>query len=709
MKRSIRVILLLSAVLLLSACGATRSLADGEYLLRKNKILVNDKKFNPGQLTPYLRQKANQFTIQQGLYNLAGKKDTKFNGFLHRIGTPPVVYKPELVDASIVNMTDHLKYLGYYGSTVDSRIRVNKRKVFVDYFVTLGKRFPISEITYELPQEGTLAADFNADRKNITIRKGDYLSESALEQESVRSSAHLRTIGYYDLTKSNYSFVADTTTTPGMAALKMTLSGENLHKFYIDSVRISHPERLPLRRRMLAGLNTVRPGDLYNEQTINTTYSRFSAVPVLSGVNVSLSPSGEDKVHCNIDLQHSRIQGFKANLEVSSTSAALIGISPQLSYYHRNIFHGGEMLNLSFMGNFQFQPKTGAKATEFGVSASIRFPQFLGVPNRMFKGQNIPKTDVTAAFNYQNRPEYQKTMISTSLGYSGSVGKRFFFQFTPVRLGIVQVFNMTDDFEQLISSNPYLSSAYSAHFDLGLSGTLYYTTDSKPTPQGSYHYYRLTTDLSGNLLSAFNKVMKTDEFNQHTIWGIPYSQYVRAEFTMGRTFVFGRKENHAIATRIVAGAGCGYGNSYSLPFERVFAAGGASSLRGWQARSVGPGKEALNEYFVIPSQIGDWKLEANLEYRAKLFWKLESALFLDAGNIWSLSRYATKEEKFSWDSIAFDWGLGLRLNMDIIVVRLDFGMQLHAPSVEENGGWLGPKQWFKKGRHALHFGVGYPF
>ena len=704
-----KVITALLTVLVLASCGATRSLQDGEYLLKKNKILVNDKKFNSGKLSAYVRQKANKFTVAQGIYNMAGKKDTKFNRFLHRVGTPPVVYNPSLVDASIANMKDHLTYLGYYGSEIDSRIRLKKRKVTVNYYVTLGKQFKISQIEYDIPQTGTFVSDFNADKRNITVHKGDYLSESALEAESERSSAYFRTIGYYDLTKSNYSFVADTLTNPGVAALKMSIRGDHIHKFYIDSVRISHPDRIKLRPRMLAGLNTIRPGDLYNEQAVNTTYSRFSAVPALNGVNVSLAPVADDRVSCDINLQHARQQGFKTSLEFSINSSVLMGISPQLSYYHKNIFHGGEVLNLSFMGNFQFKPKSDIRATEFGVTAGIRFPEFVGIPNRVFKGANIPQTDVTASFNYQDRPEYKRTMISTSFGYTGSLGKRFFFQFYPARLGIVRIFNMSEDFRDLVLVNPYLASAYSNHFDLGLGGTLYYTTDSKPTPQGSYHYYRLAVDLSGNFLSAFNKTMKTDASGSHLIWGIPYSQYVRAEAQLGRTFVFGRKDGHAISFRLLAGAGYGYGNSVSLPYEKVFYAGGASSLRGWQARTIGPGKAPMDKTFLIPSQIGDWKLEANLEYRFKIFWKIEGATFMDAGNVWALHKDAAAEERFSWDSIAADWGIGLRLNMDIIVVRVDFGMQIHDPVTEENHGWLGPDKWFKKGNNAFHFGVGYPF
>jgi outer membrane protein assembly factor BamA len=705
-----RVILLAVTAMLSVACAATRSLADGEYLLQKNKILVNDRHFNANQLNPYIRQKSNVASLYQGFYNLAGKKDTKFNRFLRRIGTPPVVYDPSLVDVSIDNLKTHLGYLGYYGSDIDSRVTVRKKKVTVFYFVTLGHRIKINGLSYDIPDEGTLLQDFNADKKNVTIKPGQFLSEQALEAESLRSSNHLRTIGYYGINKSNYFFVADTLTTPGEASLKMSIKGDQLNKFYLDSVRITHPERLRLRPRFAAGLNTLRPGALYDERAINTTYSRFTGVNLFSGVNVALHPTDSSHVSSDITLQHSRLQGFKTNLEFSVNSSALIGILPQITYYHKNIFHGGELLNVSFMGNFQFHPKSKARSTEFGVTASLRFPTFLGLPNRIFKGPYIPKTDITAAFNYQDRPEFKRTMISASYGYSGNIGERLLFQLVPVKLNIVRIFNMDPAFAQRTTADPFLQKTYSNHFDLGLGGTLFYTTNPLQSTKTSYHYYRTSIDLSGNLLSAFNKVMKTDEDGSHLIWGIPYSQYVRAEVQAGRTFVFGKKGGQSFAYRFLVGAGYAYGNSYTLPFEKAFYSGGASSLRGWQARAIGPGRSGLNPAFSIPSQTGDWKFEANVEYRFGIVWKLEGALFADAGNVWSLYKDASDEERFSWDSIAADWGVGIRLNMDFLVVRVDFGMQVHDPAtLNVSRGWVGPKDWFKKGNCAVHFGVGYPF
>jgi outer membrane protein assembly factor BamA len=198
------------------------------------------------------------------------------------------------------------------------------------------------------------------------------------------------------------------------------------------------------------------------------------------------------------------------------------------------------------------------------------------------------------------------------------------------------------------------------------------------------------------------------------IWNTPYSQFVRGEITLGRTWIFGRNSGQAIATRFLAGAGYAYGNSTALPFEKHFYAGGSNSLRGWQARTVGPGLSQMDKSFVIPNQTGDMKLEANIEYRFNMFWKLAGALFIDAGNIWTLRSSGegnSYESMFRWDtfgeSIAANWGLGLRLDFGFLLLRVDMGMKIHDPARVQK--WVTPDMWLKRDGFAVHFGVGYPF
>lgn len=233
---------------------------------------------------------------------------------------------------------------------------------------------------------------------------------------------------------------------------------------------------------------------------------------------------------------------------------------------------------------------------------------------------------------------------------------------------------------------------------------LYYTSDTDANPSRSYYYTRLSLDLSGNILSLLSPR------GTGTIFRVPFSQYVRTEVTFGRTWRFGEEDSQALATRLLAGAGYAYGNSSAMPFEKQFYGGGAGSMRGWQARSLGPGFAQIDKTFSIPSQTGDLKLEANIEYRFPLVWKLAGALFVDAGNVWSMRDIdnLTENEPFI-NSVAADWGIGARVDLSFLILRLDLGMKMHDPSREAGERWLNPGQWLQRDGCAIHFGVGYPF
>lgn len=723
-KRSIPIYLAL-LLLLGSACSTTKSLQDGQYLLRKNTIKLKQKELPASELSSYVGQKPNTYLLGinplLSVYNWSSKE----NSLWRKIGEAPVVYDPSQVDKSIQNIANHLRYIGYYDSQVESGIEVKGRKVYVTYYVALGKRYKISAIDYELPSYGSFRQEFEADLPHSTVRPGDYLSESALEAEAERSALYFRNQGYYGFTRSFYAFEADTLAGDGNARLKMAIRDYDHRKFTLGEVKITHPEHLKIRNSVLENLNTLRPGQLYNEEEVNTVYTRFSSVNMLSGVNVNMNPVSQDKVDCTIDLRSSGLQGFKTNLEASVNSSGLMGISPQLSYYHKNLFHGGEVLNIGLRGNFQFKFKDPAYATEISVTSTLRFPTFLGLPNRYFQGPNIPRTDLALAFSYQDRPEYRRTVISSALTYNGRWGNRLFYQFTPIRANIVRVFDMSEEFSGTIGKSLYMMQAYSDNFDLGIGGTLYYTTNSSAIPQTPYHYFRLGVDLAGNLLSLFNPLMPVNELGKHTIWNTPYAQYVRGEFQTGKVFRFGKADKHALALRFWAGAAYAYGNGV-LPLERSFYSGGAMSMRGWQSRALGPGTSTFyTDIFSIPSQVGDIKLEANVEYRFPLVSKLEGALFVDAGNIWDFPMSNEDEDEFIQtfienyggyfsfkdlpESFAMNWGAGLRINLSFILLRLDLGIRLHDPARAEGDRWLAPAQWFKRSNMAVHFGVGYPF
>ena len=728
-KKILSIAAVIAAAIGVLSCSTTKVLQDNEYRLAKNTIVVeNDKHFNTNQLQPYLKQKPNSYFIFGwnpflNVYNGQNGKGGAWDKLVKKVGVAPVVYDADQVDNSIANLQNRLEYLGYYNSTVESRISVKRKKVNVNYAVTLGKRFPIESISITLPDNAEFESAFLADTSKMSVKAGDYLSEASLEAETERSSAVLRNQGFYTFNKNYFFFEADTLSKPGYAKLNLTVNEYTrnetekdaypIRKFFFNDVTITYPKTLNIREKVLRDLSTIHPGDPYSSDIVNQTYERLSALRVFSSVNIGMSQADTNLVDCSISVSQSKLQGIKVNLEGSTNSSGLLGISPQVSYYHKNIFRGGEWLNLSFMGNFQFKFKDAVRSNEFGVSAGLSFPKFFPLPYRYFKG-SVPRTDVNITYNYQDRPEYTRNIIATSYGYNGHVGNKFYYQAYPLQLNIVRLFNLDPAFYEDLANDPFLRNAYQNHFDLGSGLTMYYTTNAESIPKESYFYTRLQFDIAGNMLSLFNPLMKKDENGSGIVWNTPYSQFVRSELTIGRTWIFGKNGGQSIATRLLAGAGYAYGNSSALPFEKHFFGGGANSLRGWQARTVGPGLSNMDNSFVIPNQTGDMKLEANVEYRFNMFWKVAGAVFADAGNIWNLrtdGTEASEESMFRWntfsESIAANWGVGLRLNFGFMLLRVDMGMKVHDP-VRENK-WVGPDQWLKKDGYALHFGVGYPF
>ncbi len=730
MKRStLRMAGLAAAVVALFSCSTTKVLQDGEYRLAKNTIKVtNDKDFNADGLMSYVKQKSNSSVIFNlnpflNVYNWQNGRGKGWDKFVRKIGVAPVIYNPDLVDKSVDNIRQHLEYMGWYDSKVNSEVSVKRKLVKVNYLVEVGKRYVIDSITVTLPDNPEFEAAFWKDRPNSLLQEGCWLSEELLDKEIDRCASVLRNDGFYTFSKNQFFFEADTLSHDGKAVLHLSVkeytrneSEQNsvpIRPFYINEIDISYPQTLNFRQKALRNFNTIVPGSRYSEDAVAQTYERFSSIPVFNSVNIEMNQVDTNLVDCSIRLAQSKTQGFKVNLEASVNSSGLFGISPQVSYYHKNIFKGGERFNLSFMGDFQFRTKDKVRSNEFGVNAGLSFPKFLILPDKLFKG-SIPRTDLNISYNYQDRPEYKRNVISTSYNYNGSTKKKLFYQYYPLQLSIIRLFALNPDFYESLASDPFMRNAYQDHFDLGASTTLYYTTNPSTKPRTTFFYTRFQFDLSGNLLSAFKPFMKKNQTGAGMLWNTPFSQYVRAEITVGKTWFLGQRENHSIATRFNVGAGWAYGNSTALPFEKHFYAGGANSMRGWTARSLGPGLSQRDLTFKIPNQTGDVKMEMNIEYRFPLFWQFDGAIFADAGNIWTLKDEGTPESALSrlqWntlgDSIAADWGLGLRLDFDFLLIRLDWGMKVHDPARQNS--WLKPGEWFKSDGYALHFGVGLPF
>ena len=712
--------MLCAASLLAGSCSTTRVLQPDQARLASNDIVVegNRHDISVADLSQYIKQQPNSYFVFGwnpflNVYNWQDSTGRGLSKVWKKIGVAPVVYNPDLVESSCTNIENHLEYLGWYDSKVTALADVSDRIARVRYFVRPGHRYQIDSISFELPSNPEFAAEFAADSLARTVKAGDWLSEKSLEEESARSAAYFRNLGYYDFGKSNYFFVADTLTDRTVLQYQIKeytrneteLNATPVSRYRFGDVTITHSGDIRFREDLLRKLNIIHRGDIYSEKLVNTAYNRFSALKVFNGVSIGMSPSDSATVDCRIRLSETSQRGFKADLEASTNSSGLLGLSPQLSFYNKNIFHGGEWLTVGLSGNFQHMPKTDVHSTELGVSASLSFPRFVGLPYSVFNGSYIPRTEVKASYNYQNRPEYFRQIAGLSYGYTGQIGRKFFYQIYPVKASLVRLYNLDPEFAKTLERNPYMRDSYKDHLDAGLSTDAYYTTDADIVPRTAYHYARLGLDLSGNLINAFSGVLPHDTDGHAKLLGVPYTQYLRGQLDLGKTFRWGRNDGNALALHFNGGIGFAYGNSTAMPFEKQFFVGGASSMRGWQARELGPGFSAMDETFSIPSQTGDLKLELDAEYRFHWFWKLDGALFAEAGNVWNTNDLP---EEF-YKSIAADWGLGLRVDLGFILLRLDGGFKLYDPSRAEDERFLAPSDWFTSDGFSIHFGVGYPF
>ena len=750
----IYIVIALIVTISLNSCSTVKVIPEGESMLKENRIkLLNRSRVRSGELLALVRQQPNSSIV------LGWKPSVViYNWTNGKLGQAPVIFDPSLVARSKDNIGNYLISRGYYNSIIKDTVITSNKKSKVNYSILTGNLFRIDTVYYNIT-DASIAGILEKEIDNSTLRRGSLLSERRLETEGERLSSLLRNEGYYNFNKSDLLFEADTSAMDGTARLYVTLNNHArggttdangaLHRqyqirnisVYSDYDPIREVERdtsysydilkrdfltiyevnrkNSVRAATIDRLNLIKPGELYSEKKANDTYNRFISLRYYSGVNLQfdeVSGNNEDnlgEVDLTIRLAPSKSQGFKVNLEASTNSNGLLGVSPNISYYHKNIFRGGEWFNLGFMGNFQFKLREPIRSTEFGVSTGISFPEFLFLPKRLFETY-VPRTDINLGYNYQHRPEFTRNLISATFGYNWRGGERFHYTLNPIQLNIIKLSNVDQDFYDQLQ-NPFLRNAYRNYFDIGAGGTIYFNTlgsnvEPETSRERSSFYLRWIYDISGNMLSLFNSSMSTDAATgDRLLWNTPYAQYIRSDLYLVRTWRINR--NTALATRMNIGIGYAYGNSNAMPFEKLFYAGGPSSMRGWTARTLGPGSMPMTTSFSIPNQTGDLKLELNAEYRFRMFWKFEGALFSDVGNVWSLRSEAGTEAgqfriKDFYKSLAANWGVGLRFDISFVIFRLDMGMIVRDPYRKE---WFGPSKWLQRDNFAIQFGINYPF
>jgi len=372
------------------------------------------------------------------------------------------------------------------------------------------------------------------------------------------------------------------------------------------------------------------------------------------------------------------------------------------------------MFNFKIRGAYEAISGFSNPYLEIGGEISIHLPKFLfPYISNPFSRRMRTTTELALSYNHQVRPEYDRTLFSGGIRYIwqqwGRLSARH--QFDLVDIDYVYISRIDSVFYNRLPVNARYFG-YSNQFIVGTGYSFSQTTFDPMRKQRNAHSLRLSFESAGNIIYGLNYLLhgEKNEQGSYKLFNSPFAQFVKGDIDYAKTIIIDHQ--NSVAWRIGGGIGVPYANSGILPFEKRYYSGGANSVRAWQIRELGPGSfssDSANFYF----QSGDIKLNLNIEYRTRFFWKLEAAAFVDAGNIWTIKDYTGQEGGvFKFDSfyrqIAVGYGIGIRLDMDFFLLRLDCGWKAYDPARKGKDSWTVFRPNFTN-NWAWHFAVGYPF
>ena len=774
-------------VMMLCACSSTRHVPDGEMLLDKVSIdVINDstadERLTELDLVNYLRQQPNHKVLgfaklQLGLYSLSGKDSTRwYNRWLRRMGQPPVIYDSTLTQASERQLRTALINRGYMHPLVsaDTMAHRDKKRMEVRYNVRPGRRHVISSLAMEC-DDPVIDSLLRTDSLATLISPGQPFDRNRLDAERDRISRLLRDNGYYAFTKEYVTFVADTAAMSEEVGLVMTVRPPYVRQssdvspdvvidrhtpysvrnvifvtdynsrmgsediiarqrdtVYYKNIEVLYGPDRYIRPSVLEENCSIVPGKPYNASDVDRTYQALSRLGILRFINIEMTPvatiDGRIWLDCYILLSRNKKQSVSIELEGTNSEGDL-GFGVGLTYQHRNLGKGSEMLTAKFRTAYEslsgkLDGLINNRYTEFAGEVGITFPKFKApLLSRSFKQRINATTEFAVSANYQERPEYTRVIAGAAWKYKWNAQERDYNvrrTFDLIDVNYVYLPHSTIDFiDQIAPTNPLLRYSYEDHFIMRMGYTYYRTNRRIPTAtvssfaiQPSVTTFRASGEIAGNLLYAFSSALgqhKSD--GAYKIFGIQYAQYAKGELDFTHTVNFNSR--NALAFHTGFGIAYPYGNSRMVPFEKRFYAGGANSVRGWSARTLGPGRyDAKNSVTDFINQCGDIRFDINLEYRAKLFWVLEGALFIDAGNIWTIKNYESQPGGFFrfrnfYKEIAAAYGVGLRMDFTYFLLRLDLGFKAHNPAMNQEEWPIVHPNWHRDA--TFHFAVGYPF
>jgi len=490
---------------------------------------------------------------------------------------------------------------------------------------------------------------------------------------------------------------------------------------------IIHKKKDNIHPRTIVQSVFIKPGDPFRKIDIGKTRSRVTELGIFGYSNIRFKPvlvpdsALTGLLDCNIDLSKRKLHAFTVETEVTN-SGGRPGIGLNFTYSNSNIFRGSETLRLKARGGLEAQKIWGtdvsySAATPFfntietGIEISIIFPRFL-IPVRQEKFPKYfrPKTTTSLGFGYENRPEYERWLTNFSFGYDWKESERKHHQVFPFDLSIVNI-QTSPEFDQQLEAEPNDRVKYQYTDNLIMAGKYSFTYNTQDIRKiQNFFYFKGNLETAGNVLNLGCNLANanSDSLGHYILFGIPFAQYVKIDGDFRFFNVITRY--NSVAYRLFLGTGLAYGNADVLPLEKGYYGGGANGMRGWPYRLMGPGSYYNPEDNF--DRMGDIQLEANLELRFPVYSFIKSALFADIGNIWLLKddgSYPGGEFSFDrfYKEFAIDVGIGLRLDFNFFIMRVDFAIPLRDPAQPEGERWVLNKWQFSD--IIINFGIGYPF
>jgi outer membrane protein assembly factor BamA len=723
--------------ILLYSCSVTKYVPEDRYLLNRVEVSIADETstdINVGYMKSYVTQNENSRWFSSAkvplfIYSFSGIDTAKWiNRTLKALGEPPVIYDSLLSKQSCQNLRLELQNQGYLDANVTLREMYKGKKVSLNYLLQPGERYYVRNIKYEIQDSLIAKIPQITDNGQRLLYPNMIFNAKSLDDERKRITRILTNIGYYKFNKDYISFLADTIA--GSKDIDLTLvlrlyhtksNVDTLHSRYkIHNVVFKSADGVSdvdLRSRVLLNNSFIEPEEYYSAEDLRDTYNRFGRLQAVRYTNISFVEHADSNLlDCDIRLTTNKPHSISFQPEGTNTAGDL-GIAASLTYQNRNIFKGSESFSIELRGAYEairgLEGYSNSNFEEYNIESSLMFPRFIApFLSYDFRRRINATSEVVLMYNLQNRPEYYRRVLSAAWKYKWNDSDHHdSYQIDLLDLNYVFMPWISSKFredylEDNTNRNAILRYNYEDLFIMKFGFRYNYNNGNKAI--------KANIETAGNLLGLLSNVaeFKKNELGQNKLFNIAYAQYVKADVDYTKYF------NIDTRNTIVFHAGLGiaypYGNSTILPFEKRYFSGGANSVRGWSVRSLGPGRyKGTDGNIDFINQTGDMKIDVNLEYRTRLMGKLDGAIFVDAGNIWTLRYYEEQpggqfDISTFYEELAVGYGVGLRLNFDFFTLRFDMGMKAVDPAYTGRKHYPILNHNFNRD-FAFHFAVGMPF